>query len=891
VTASAQNAPKPRGRWFGRLILILALLFLAEFGMNFALQKQWWVMADLHRSLVARLESNFGRHVAVGNFQLNLLGVPRLEANFITVGEDPRFGHEFFLRAEQLTASLRWRSLLRGRIEFGTLALTRPSLNLVRLPTGQWNLEGWLPVPAPAIPGGAAAPREGRLYRIEIDSGRVNFKRGPDKHPFAFVDVNGVVAQESPGMWRLDIEASVLRAGVVVQDAGLLRVSGRIGGTAARLRPADLRIEWEDASLADVLRLWRSQDYGVRGRISLDAVAQSGLAETEKPVEGFAPWKFQATARARGVHRWDLAPRPADPALNLILDATWKPEDAHLEFSRAELEAPASSLRATGFLTWASREGRRREEQDFRVRLTSTGIALNDLFAWYRAFRPGVGDAPVIDGNAALDMQLSGWPLRIDQGVLAADGAALRVRGALVAATAGRFLIRAEKDAFVLPQTAVTLATPVDTRRPPGVLRVEGRLIPFFAPKFEFSLSGEVPRIAEVLTATSALGWSPAAAGWGVDGAASLKVRWEGGFAPFSARRTGTVELRNLAIRAPFLGQPVQVTGARLDLTPGSRRMTVASAQAFGARWSGQLEREDGSPEWKFALAADRLEISEIARWFAVDAGGGLLRRFSGAGGAAASALPAAQARGRIDVAQLWLRPLELRRVRGTLEFDGRDAVRLRLVDATADFYGGTAGGTLEVTGSREPQYLFKGRLERVNLAALTAAAPALAGRFAGTASGDLQLSARGTGWENLVRSLAGQGEIEVRAGEIRGLDLFTAVGQAATPVPPSRASRTVFRSASGSFAIEAGTVQVQSLSLSTPASELDVSGKVDFAQSLDLRVRESPHAVASAGQAVPPVNGRGRQVRVRGTLAAPEIAAQESGTAPPPGGSRPAKR
>ena len=103
------------------------------------------------------LEAKFGRPVEVGNFAIRILGRPEVVGNYVTVGEDPRFGHEFFLRAEQLTASLRWRSLLRGHVELGTLSLTRPSLNLVRLPNGQWNLESWLPAPQPASPGGPSA--------------------------------------------------------------------------------------------------------------------------------------------------------------------------------------------------------------------------------------------------------------------------------------------------------------------------------------------------------------------------------------------------------------------------------------------------------------------------------------------------------------------------------------------------------------------------------------------------------------------------------------------------------------------------------------------------------------------------------------------------------------
>ena len=70
-----------------------------------------------------RLEDAFGRPVQVKHFNIELLPSPRIYASGVTVGEDPAFGYEYFLRAEQLTAGLRWSGLLHGRFEFGTLAV------------------------------------------------------------------------------------------------------------------------------------------------------------------------------------------------------------------------------------------------------------------------------------------------------------------------------------------------------------------------------------------------------------------------------------------------------------------------------------------------------------------------------------------------------------------------------------------------------------------------------------------------------------------------------------------------------------------------------------------------------------------------------------------------
>ena len=86
--------------------------------------------ARVHAFLTRQLESSFGRAVDVRVYSASLFPNPRLDAYGITVGEDPAFGHEYFLRADRLSAGLRWLGLLRGRFELGTLRLERPSLIL-----------------------------------------------------------------------------------------------------------------------------------------------------------------------------------------------------------------------------------------------------------------------------------------------------------------------------------------------------------------------------------------------------------------------------------------------------------------------------------------------------------------------------------------------------------------------------------------------------------------------------------------------------------------------------------------------------------------------------------------------------------------------------------------
>src|ERR1700685_12356 len=170
-----QARPGLWARLLRRVLVLLVLLWIASEAVSATMQ-----YTGLRRVLTARIEAAFGRPVDVGSYHFSLWNGPALEANSVIVGEDPRFGHEYFLRAESMTVRLRWASLLRGHVELGTLSLTRPSLNLVRNPAGDWNLVEWLPHPSgnhlAVVPVGPMLPAAlFRFSRIEVDGGRVNF--------------------------------------------------------------------------------------------------------------------------------------------------------------------------------------------------------------------------------------------------------------------------------------------------------------------------------------------------------------------------------------------------------------------------------------------------------------------------------------------------------------------------------------------------------------------------------------------------------------------------------------------------------------------------------------------------------------------------------------------
>src|SRR5258706_15493712 len=112
-------------KWWKPGLGIVVLVIVLQAGVSLLVRTR-----RVHAYLVAHLERAFGRQVEVVSFDARILPSPQLDANGVTVGEDPAFGHEYFLRAERLNAGLRWMGLLRGHFEFGTISLNKPSFIL-----------------------------------------------------------------------------------------------------------------------------------------------------------------------------------------------------------------------------------------------------------------------------------------------------------------------------------------------------------------------------------------------------------------------------------------------------------------------------------------------------------------------------------------------------------------------------------------------------------------------------------------------------------------------------------------------------------------------------------------------------------------------------------------
>src|SRR5208282_4286898 len=142
------------------------------------------------------------------------------------------------------------------------------------------------------------------------------------------------------------------RSGVVLQSAGTVRVQGDVAGTSARLQPAQITLHWEEVSLADLFRLLRGRDYGMRGVFSLDASLKSGTSDSATGTALISEtlpgeWTFSAEARAAQIHRWDLIERSDNPKLRFGVKGRWNVAAGTVRAQEVTIEGPRSNLRGS----------------------------------------------------------------------------------------------------------------------------------------------------------------------------------------------------------------------------------------------------------------------------------------------------------------------------------------------------------------------------------------------------------------------------------------------------------------------------------------------------------------------------------------------------------------
>jgi hypothetical protein len=845
--------------------------------------------------LTRQLESSFGRAVDVRTYSASLFPSPQLDAYGITVGEDPAFGHEYFLRAERLSAGLRWMGLLRGRFELGTLQLERPSLILVHNTDGRWNLERWLPAATPSPQNGILVPRSDahvtpayNLQKLDISDGRANFRLGDDKASFAFIQVEGSVEQTAPGRWQLDLKAEPWRSGVPLQLAGTVRIRGDIAGTSTRLQPAHFQVSWEKSSLADVFRLIGGRDFGVRGIFAAEATVESGgnpSAVNKEALPG--DWLFSVNARASTIHRWDLTERADNPRVSAHVAGRWNPGGGTLKADDLVVETPRSNLRGDAFLASIA-------ESSLDLRVDSAGIQAEDILDWYRAFRPDVSDEIRGEQYFTGAANFRGWPLAPHDAAFSSSGgrwivpgfaiplAVRAMRGGIqmrkVVVEPFAVLIPAGKDIATSGKQLATVAPAAG--KDPAISAVLSFLYDLDARSGGIRIEGQAAQVQNIFTLANAFG-RKLQNGWELKGKATADLHWN-----WSSEKlpewTGRADISQATLQVAGLNQPMLLEDLHAEWRNAERKFTLGKIGAFGANWTGFVAQprvapgdfaETEIPAWTFQLQADRLDAAELDRWIGPRARPSWLQRLLPPvfGGAPAPQPPSVvlqriRASGDLRVDELRIEKIRLQQFRARTQLD---ALKISLQNVQARWAGGEVSGAAEAAFSAKPRYQMAASFDHVAIAQTPWLAQ-LSNHLAGLASGNVELHAAGIGHDALLESLEGKGEIRLANVELRGWDIAGTMELGELKSGTSR-----WAEGDGTFHLSDGGFDLNSLRLTSSAGEFLLKGSVSFSQNADIMAESRTAGRSSRQDTI-------RFMQISGPLAEPKVSLQKAAAQQP---------
>ncbi|MEJ2009758.1 MAG: AsmA family protein, partial [Acidobacteriota bacterium] len=295
-------SPRKRRYWRNAAVALLLLIVAA------------WVVpsffnAGRYRPLLqAALERSLHRKVTFGHIGLHVFPHPGFTLENVTVNEAPAFGAEPFIRVDRIDCDLRWRSLWHSHLNFGTLRLQHPSINIVRNSAGQWNIENLL------LRSGITKPSPGRgstppsSLEIDVEDGRLNFKVGQNKKPFAIVDTNAHLNFDY-GSDRVNfrVAGDPVRIDLELPTPGRVELDGSWDPARTPGHTLDATLRTQGALLYDWVPLLTGQNPEVYGVMNSSIHLSGSLRKIE----------FAGDAHLSQLHRWEQLPSSNDMPCNL----------------------------------------------------------------------------------------------------------------------------------------------------------------------------------------------------------------------------------------------------------------------------------------------------------------------------------------------------------------------------------------------------------------------------------------------------------------------------------------------------------------------------------------------------------------------------------------------
>ncbi len=799
-------------------VIVLLALFLIRPGGN-----------RLKVRIVNSISLALGRPVDIATVSLRLLPQPGFDLQNFVIHDDPAFSAEPMLRAQEVTASLRVTSLLRGRLEIARLSLTEPSLNLVRGAEGHWNLENLVERAAKitVAPTSKAKTetRPGFPY-IEADRGRINFKFGAEKKPYALTEADFALWQDSENTWGMRLEAEPVRTDFNLSDTGTLTASGS-WQRAASLRdtPVQFNLQWIRAQLGQATKLAYGNDKGWRGRLRVSTTL------TGTP----ASLAIATTASVQDFRRYDIF---GGGELRLAAECSGHYSSLDHRLSDVVCKAPVGD----GTISLAGSIIGPFSSRDYDVALTAEGLPIQSLIALARHTKQAVPDdliaAGRLDGSVKLRRDSNAPADGVNwEGSGETSGFELRSKLNKTELILGRipFVVSPARSLAVNPRSRATsreiAAPPVEAHLEVGPFELGlGRPVPAtvrgWASRsgYSFTVQGDAQlrRLLQVARMAGIPTSQPAA-----DGLAKVDLQIAGGWQGFMApRAVGKAQLHSIHAEIRGLNAPVEITTANVLLTTDQISVQNLTASIADTSWHGSLSvpRPCVQPDGcliRFDLHGDEIATDRLTELLNPHVRQQPWYRFLSSPANGVPYFLTLHAVGKLAANRVVVRKLVGNRVSANVELnDGK----LRLSDLRGDVLGGKHVGEWEADfTARPPEYSGSGTLERIALNQLSENMND--DWITGSAMATYHVKTSGLAGAELLSSATGALKVEVRDGSLRHVVLVEGSG----PLQ--------IRRLAAHLSLQGGTFEIQEGKLETPAGIFQVSGTASLTRLLNLKL------------------------------------------------------
>jgi AsmA protein len=368
------------------------------------------------RRIATSIGGSLGRPVHLDNVSMSLFPLPGLAIENLVVDEDPAFGSEPIIRANNVRATLRLSSLWRRRVEFSTISFTEPSVNLVHTAAGKWNIEGVLLQASRIEAAPTAQPNAGpapRFPYIEATGARLNFKEEQEKMPFSLVESEFALWSPDPNQWRLRLRARPTRTDSSVSDTGIIELEATLGrGDSLAHIPLNLAGQWHDAPLGEASRVLMGRDAGWRGNMALSANIRGTVGESA------------VTTRLRliGARRADFVPQqPLSAEIECFATGT----AVFHTFQDLRCSWPPDAASGTPTIALTGEIPDVHDIKTSTVQLGTSGIPASTMVSWLRVVSPGIPDDLVASGKLTGSLSYDGRSDRRWEGQLTLHDAEL----------------------------------------------------------------------------------------------------------------------------------------------------------------------------------------------------------------------------------------------------------------------------------------------------------------------------------------------------------------------------------------------------------------------------------------------------------------------------------